>query len=191
MAWNRNRRLLTTGHIGEFVGVNFRTVVGWIKGGYLKAHQLPGRGDHRVKIGDFLDFLKGNHMPIPSELMNTSNRVLIVEDDMAAAEAIETPLREYFETMVARTPFAAGKLATAFSPAVIIIDPEMKDLGGLDLVRTLSNEPNLSRSKVLVASERSLEQLEPAMAAGAWAVISKPFTDSALIAAVAHLCQQT
>ncbi len=59
---------LTTGEIALLCGVNIRTVIRWIQRGHLKAYQLPGRGDNRVMLQDFLEFLKANQMPIPKEL---------------------------------------------------------------------------------------------------------------------------
>jgi len=62
-----DKRTLTTGEIARYCGVNFRTVIRWIKRGYLNAFQLPGRGDNRVEVEDFLIFLKKNNIPIPEE----------------------------------------------------------------------------------------------------------------------------
>ena len=59
---------LTTGEIARYCGVNFRTVIRWIKRGHLRAYQLPGRGDNRVELEDFLEFLREHRMPIPEEL---------------------------------------------------------------------------------------------------------------------------
>ena len=62
------KRTLTTGEIAHYCGVNFRTVIRWIKRGYLNAFQLPGRGDNRVEMRDFLAFLERHNLPIPEEL---------------------------------------------------------------------------------------------------------------------------
>ena len=62
------KQTLTTGEIAQYCGVNFRTVIRWIKRGYLDAYQLPGRGDNRVKIIDFIDFLDRFNMPVPDDL---------------------------------------------------------------------------------------------------------------------------
>jgi excisionase family DNA binding protein len=64
------KRTLTTGEIAHYCGVNFRTVIRWIKRGYLNAFQLPGRGDNRVEVGDFLAFLERHNIPIPEELQD-------------------------------------------------------------------------------------------------------------------------
>lgn len=63
-------RMLTTGEIAQHCGVNARTVIRWIKRGYLNAYQLPGRGDNRVAVEDFVNFLKAHDMPIPEGLQH-------------------------------------------------------------------------------------------------------------------------
>ena len=69
------KRTLTTGEIAQYCGVNFRTVIRWIKRGYLNAFQLPGRGDNRVEIGDFMAFLEKHNIPIPEELQSVERDV--------------------------------------------------------------------------------------------------------------------
>ena len=65
---DKKKRILTTGEIAEYCGVNFRTVIRWIKRGHLEAYQLPGRGDNRIKVEDFIHFLDEHKMPIPDDL---------------------------------------------------------------------------------------------------------------------------
>ena len=57
------QRVLTTGEVARFCGVNFRTVLRWIERGQLVAYRLPGRGDHRIKMDDFLAFM-AERLPI-------------------------------------------------------------------------------------------------------------------------------
>ncbi len=67
--------IFTTGDIAKYLGVNFRTVGRWIKKGYLKAFQLPGRGDNRVTREDFFEFLQEHGMPVPEELQQEPDLV--------------------------------------------------------------------------------------------------------------------
>lgn len=66
------RQVLTTGEVAKYCGVNPRTVIRWIERGHLKAYHLPGRGDSRVEVHDFLSFLREHEMPIPEELLEPS-----------------------------------------------------------------------------------------------------------------------
>jgi excisionase family DNA binding protein len=182
------KRFLTTGNIAELCGVNFRTVVRWIHRGHLKAHQLPGRGDNRVAVKDFIAFLRENGMPIPEELQPPVPKVLIVEDDEKMAKAMQRALkRKGFETMVASEGFLAGTLALIFKPMVITLDLKMPGLGGLEVLKAIRDLPDLADVKVLVVSAMPRDQLDEAMAAGADDVLDKPFRNKKLVEKVAEL----
>ena len=64
----REKQALTTGEVAKYCGVNFRTVIRWIERGHLDAYKLPGRGDNRIPVESFVDFLNNNNMPVPEEL---------------------------------------------------------------------------------------------------------------------------
>ncbi|MFV2073170.1 MAG: response regulator [Thermoanaerobaculales bacterium] len=182
------KRNLTTGDIAKLCGVNFRTVIRWIHRGHIKAFQLPGRGDNRVQMADFLTFLRENDMPIPEELQKTSHRVLIVQEDAKVAKSMERTLkRADFETMIAVDGFEAGALAITYSPAVVVLDPQMAGLGGLGALTTFRSRPELAKMKVLVVSDMSDKEMKDALAAGADDVLSRPYKGPELIKRVTAL----
>jgi two-component system response regulator VicR len=188
VTFDSTKRNLTTGDIAELCGVNFRTVIRWIQRGHLKAFQLPGRGDNRVQVADFLAFLRENNMPIPEELQRSSRKVLIVEDDDRMAKAIQRTLgRAGFETEIAADGFKAGTLVASFSPAVMTLDLKMPGLGGLEVLKTVRQDPELTTLKVLVVSAMPREELDGALAAGADDVLEKPFANKDLVHKVAIL----
>ena len=188
MAKSFVKRNLTTGDIAKLCGVNFRTVIRWIQRGHLKAYQLPGRGDNRIQMADFLTFLQENEMPIPEELQQTSHRVLIVQGDAKVAKSIERTLkRADFETMIAVDGLAAGTLAITYSPAVVVLDPQMAGLGGLGALTTLRSRPELADMKVLVVSGMSERKMKDALAAGADDVLGRPYKGPELIKRVTKL----
>ncbi len=186
MAWDKTKTALTTGDIAKFSGVNFRTVIRWIQHNRLKAFQLPGRGDNRVLVKDYLSFVRENKMPIPDEMKSVSKRVLIIEDDSKMARLIEQALSPEFETRVALNGFEAGSLAHSFGPAVVTIEPRMRGTG-IDAIQALNAYPNLLTSSVLVVSVLPKERQDEAIEAGAAAVVSKPFQKEDLLAAVTSL----
>ena len=177
-----NNRMLTTGEIAEHCGVNFRTVIRWIKAGHLKAFQLPGRGDNRVTLADFIGFLKHNNMPIPAEFQEYQRRVLIVDDDVNLASALQRTLRRAgFETAVAHDGFQAGAQAEVFSPSAITLDLQMPGIGGPDVIKFLRSSAHLKNIKILVVSAMPRQELEEAVAAGADDALSKPFDNADLV----------
>lgn len=181
-------KVLTTGDIAKYCQVNFRTVIRWIDRGLLKAHKLPGRGDNRVKVEDFIVFLQTNDMPIPDELVVENRRVLIVEDDAVVAKVIEKALQlAGFETRIAPTGFHAGIEVSDFSPALVTLDLNIPGLGGLEVLKYIRNTPALGQIKVLVISGLSREELDKALEYGANAVMEKPVKPEALRTKVAEL----
>ncbi|MBI2501614.1 MAG: response regulator [Candidatus Latescibacteria bacterium] len=180
--------MLTTGEIAQYCKVNFRTVIRWIKRGHLKAYQLPGRGDNRVEVGDFLRFLKQHNMPVPGEFQRPAPRVLIVDDDQSAARAIQRVLhRAGFETQVAFDGFSAGALMESFAPDVMTLDLRMPGLGGLEVLGFVRGHPRLQGTKIIVVSGLSRARLDEALAKGADEVLEKPFDNAVLAEKVSRL----
>ncbi len=182
------KKTLTTGDIAKYCGVNFRTVIRWIERGHLKAHQLPGRGDNRVEVSDFMAFLRSHDMPIPEEFLDRSRRVLIVDDDPAMSAAIQRTLkRAGFETRVASDGFRAGTLLGTFLPGVMTLDLRMPGIPGLDVLKFVRLAERLKDIRILVVSAMPRKELDEALAAGADDVMEKPFRNPELLEKVARL----
>ncbi len=182
------KRPLTTGEIAKLCGVNLRTVIRWIERGHLKAYQLPGRGDNRVELPDFLDFLRQNKMPVPEGLHEGPPRALVVEDDPAVAEVMARSLaRAGFAVDVAADGFKAGALLGTTLPAVMTVDLRMAGLSGLEVVRLVRGNPRLSCVKILIVSAMPREEMEKALEAGADDILEKPFEPEALVEKVRRL----
>jgi excisionase family DNA binding protein len=175
-------RALTTGDIAEYCGVNLRTVIRWIEKGYLPAYKLPGRGNNRVQLVDFLSFIDRHGMPLPEALRGYGNRVLVVEDDEPMAESIARLLRANgYEVRVALDGFQAGDALRAFLPAVMTLDLRMPGIDGFQVLDYVRQDPELARLKILVLSSLPEERLRQAVAAGADDALAKPFEAAELV----------
>lgn len=182
------KTVLTTGEIAQYCKVNFRTVIRWIKRGHLKAYQLPGRGDNRVEVGEFLRFLQQHNMPVPGEFRHAAPRALIVDDDQATARAIQRVLhRAGFETQLAFDGFSAGALMESFAPDVMTLDLRMPGLGGLEVLGFVRSHPRLQATKILVVSGLPQARLAEALARGADEALEKPFDNAALVEKASRL----
>ncbi len=185
-------KTLTTGEAAKYCGVNFRTVIRWIERGKLNAFKLPGRGDNRIPIDSFLQFLTENNMPIPRELQSltvadVNNRVLVIDDQIEMANAIKRILkREKYDVMVAENGFSAGAKLITFKPALITLDLLMPGLDGFDVLSYIANNAELSHVKILVISGEVEEKLNRAKRLGADEALAKPFDTAELIRLV-HL----
>jgi len=188
VARNFNKRNLTTGDIAKLCGVNFRTVIRWIQRGHLKAFQLPGRGDNRVQVADFISFLKENNMPIPEELIPDVQRVLIVEGEEKVAGAMEKALRGAgFDTQVATDGFQAGALAGSFDPGVMIVDVGMKGVDGPQAIKVIRSDARLGLARVIALTPptTSKKKREELLAAGADEVFNRTVKATELAKSVA------
>jgi CheY-like chemotaxis protein len=188
VARNFDKRNLTTGDIAQLCGVNFRTVIRWIQRGHLKAFQLPGRGDNRVQVADFIQFLRDNDMPIPEELMPSARRVLIVEGDEALASLLDRAFgRAGYETKIAADGFQAGALAGSFGPGVMVVDIGTKGVDGPEAIRMIRDDARLGLAKViaLTPSSTSKKKRGELADAGADAVMDRDVKPAKLIDAIA------
>lgn len=187
------KQILTTGEIAKYCGVNFRTVIRWIERGRLKAYQLPGRGDNRVSVEDFLEFLRVNNMPVPDDFSQKDRRVLIVESDPHVARQFEGTLQQSgFQTSVASDGFQAGSLLGTFRPSVMLLDLKIPGLSAKDVVNFVRKAGGSERVKVvLVAPDTPAigSEVENVRSSGADDVLRRPFSSEELVAKVNQLLE--
>lgn len=179
---------LTAREIARHCNVHFRTVLRWIQRDDLKAHQIPGRGDNRVFVSDFLDFLRRHELPVPHEFSTLGSRILIVEDSPQLAAAMRRTLdRQGLEVEVASDGFRAGILLGTFHPAVVTLDLHLPGMSGLSVLAFLKDSPQFREVRVLVISGESDAAIARAMQAGADDYLHKPFPNSLLVQKIRDL----
>ena len=179
---------MTTGQAAKWCGVHFRTVLRWCDRGVLPSHKLPGRGDRRIRVEDFLEFLKSNRMPVPAQLRGPAPRVLVVDDDPAAVKLISKSLQiAGFEFDHASDGFSAGAKLMTFAPDVMTLDLEMPGLRGEDVIRFVRGSPGGSAVRILVISALGQSELQHARKLGADDVLQKPMDYKILQKKVAAL----
>ena len=176
------RQPLTTGQIAKYCGVNFRTVIRWIERGQLKAFKLPGRGDNRIEVRHFLEFLNEHEMPMPQDFATMPLRAVVVDDDLLMAKRIERSLQGVgFEVRIAEDGFRAGALMGTFLPSLMTLDLHMPGIGGIEVLQFVRSAGPFKHTKVLVVSAMPADQLDQAIEAGADDVLAKPFTAEQLV----------
>lgn len=182
-------KTLTTGDIAKMCDVNLRTVIRWIDRGALKGFKLPGRGNNRVKVEDFIQFLQEHEMPVPAELEAEHNRrVLIIDDEAAVARSIARILRSAgYETETAQDGFQGGSLLMKYQPALVTLDLRMPGISGYDVLKFIRSNPETAQIKVIVISALDPLALQRAVDEGADAVLSKPFDNRELTDLVEQL----
>jgi ribonuclease P protein subunit RPR2 len=115
-------------------------------------------------------------------------RVLLVDDDpgllallRATFELAQVDLEE------ARTAAAAVSAIAARSPDVVVLDIGLPDMSGLELCRRLKDDPQTRWIGVVLLTGAGPEAERPGRAAGADAIVHKPFSPLELLSVVERL----
>ncbi|MFS1525888.1 helix-turn-helix domain-containing protein [Microbulbifer sp. 2304DJ12-6] len=166
--------VLTTGEAARYCGVNFRTVIRWIERGQLKAYKLPGRGDHRICVEDFVGFLRDNAMPVPNTLAVPSRKVLLLTTDSELTSVgCQTLENIGCETEVAGDSFSAGILLAHFKPVLLVIDANLVGDGGFQMLDYLRSRSEYANLRILVAPSGDDRDTTRWLDAGADALLSQ------------------
>ncbi len=112
-------------------------------------------------------------------------RILIVEDNMLVQEVYASALQSLgCEVITADDGNEALALAEEEEPDLIIMDIMLPGVSGLDLVKTMKNDPGLKDTPIIVVTTMAMAaDQEKIKAAGADAYLPKPiqvdeFTDA-------------
>ncbi len=174
---------LTSGEIAKYCGVTLRTVIRWLDTGKLKGYKLPGRGNNRILLEDFLAFLDQHGMPIPDELTPTPSKlVLIVDDELSMAKSIQRVARKAnLDSVIANDGFQAGLLLSAKNPVAMTLDLSMPGMNGFDVIKRTREQADFSNTKILVISALGHSELNRAIELGADHAMNKPFDPEQLL----------
>jgi DNA-binding response OmpR family regulator len=114
--------------------------------------------------------------------MTSKPIILVVDDDLPILALMRTLLREFgFEAVTAESGGQALAEARARRPSAALIDRNMPDMTGDELIRTLRSEPGLDGLPILILSGQAVSSADLATL-GADAAILKPFDVTELIA---------
>ena len=164
--------VLTTGEAARYCGVNFRTVIRWIERGQLKAYKLPGRGDHRICVEDFVGFLRDNAMPVPAELGTATRKVLLVSDSPEMIAGRQQLQQAGCEVDLASDSFSAGAMLATGKPAMLVLDSNLEGVNGFQVLDMLRSRSEFSSLSVLLVAPEGEANQQRWLDAGADAVVA-------------------
>lgn len=171
--------------------------LGSVNGTSLNGAALSAQGEYRLRHGDELTIgqirlqvrftvvptigtqpkgtTKSLDAPVPRIALH-SESALIVEDDPDVAKVFHVALRQAgFTVMVVNTAAAAIARISAELPRLLVLEPLLPDMNGLDLVRYLRKQPENAITRVIVCSGATGGfQMHQAMEAGAQLFLGKP-----------------
>jgi diguanylate cyclase (GGDEF)-like protein len=135
----------------------------------------------------------------PDELLNAveqfhargrlaATRVLVVDDDPAVLETMRALLRgDDLEVSTLADPLCFWETLEEVEPELLILDVDMPGVNGLELCRTVRNDPRWSGVAVIfVAGRNDADTLEVVFAAGADDYLAKPIVGAELLARVSN-----
>ncbi len=157
-----------------------------LMGGTLEPSSEPGRGTTMrvglaVATGAAGEAGTGAPPPVPISTARQPRKrprtIVNIEDDDASAELIERAL-EYGDSvrMISAVSGARGlELVREHRPDLVLLDLDLPDLGGTEVLSLLKQDPRTAAIPVIVVSAAATErQAERLLAAGAAAYLSKP-----------------
>lgn len=108
--------------------------------------------------------------------MSTQKTVMIIEDETDAAELFGEMMRvNGFRVIKMFSSTPALAIIAQEKPDVILLDIMMPDISGLEVLRYMRREPELSQIPVIVVSAKSMpNDIKVGLEAGASMYLTKP-----------------
>lgn len=121
--------------------------------------------------------------------MSANPRILVVDDEVGIRDLIRTRLRMAgYDTHTARNGAEAVQRIAELRPDGLVLDINMPEMDGFGVLEHLKAEEGAKRLPVLVLTARHDEgDVQRAVALGAKDYLTKPFSESQLLARVARL----
>jgi CheY-like chemotaxis protein len=103
-------------------------------------------------------------------------RVLVVDDEPAVAEMVESVLEPRFAVSTATDGRQAVALARAERPALVVLDVMMPEMDGYEVARALRDDPTTAAARILFCTARSgIDARLQGRDAGGDGYVVKPF----------------
>lgn len=184
-------KILTTYQISKLCSVDLSTVISWIDQGKLPAFRTPG-GHRRVKLEDFLAFVKKYNFPLPSDIeVDLAPKVLIIDDEPGIVKLITRAIKKQDQNIKiesAMDGFSAGRKIFDFSPDLVILDLKLPGIDGFEICRSIRRDERLKHTKILaITAYATPENKKKILECGADDFIPKPFEIDDLMATINKL----
>ncbi len=186
------RSFFTTFEISQICEVNPTTVQNWVKEGKLKAYVTPG-GHRRIRRGDFVEFMKEFHMPLPEKLLDQPPLVLIVDDEVEILDLLSSVMTsgdERLEIIRAQSGVDALIMIGERKPELLILDIMTPGMNGLEVCERLKSSPNTRNILIAaITGDHDPELRDRVKRAGADLYFTKPLNVAELRSACLGLLE--
>ena len=126
---------------------------------------------------------------ISGKMSRESVRILVIEDDPAAAHLLQSHLASAgYDVVLCDHPLRALEMAAELQPSAVTLDVLMKPVSGWEVLPNLKNDPRTSKIPVIVVSV--VDQPTTGALLGADEYVVKPVDKATLLAAVERCLNQ-
>lgn len=124
-----------------------------------------------------------------SDMTDIDRTILIVEDDDLLRDAFKILLEDAgYQVLEAATGQAALEVAQDRLPALVILDMGLPDRSGIEVVRSIRQDPDLLDTPVIALTGRvGDEERRACLEAGCDRYLSKPIAPTALLSELPEL----
>lgn len=128
-------------------------------GGDISASSTAGKGNSFTFTisGEVMSNIENSISQLPKP--TTKNRVLVIEDDYATSKLLNNYLTKWgYDPIIVSTEEQAFNLINAEALLAIILDIELPNLNGLELLKKIHEHPNVKNTPVIVCSVEPEQQ---------------------------------
>lgn len=125
----------------------------------------------------------------PNHDRSARPRILVVDDDASICRLLETMLEDDYHVGTAATGGEAIHLARSEPPDLMLLDLDLPDIRGVDVLRAMREEAILRDIPVVVISGYDGPEIE-VLDAGADDYVRKPLHEDPLKARMAHVLRR-
>lgn len=154
-------------------------------GGEISASSRAGKGNSFTFTisGEAMSNIENSISQLPKP--TTKNRVLVIEDDYATSKLLNNYLIKWgYDPIIVSTAEQAFNLINAEKLLAIILDIEIPDINGLELLKKIHEHPNVKNTPVIVCSVEPEQQ--KAFMMGAVEYFIKPINYNYLVEVLTH-----
>jgi excisionase family DNA binding protein len=180
-------QIYTPNEVATLLGVAPVTVRQWAQKGLIEARTTAG-GHRRFTRAAVVSFARRMGMTLPAELQTADDgpRILVVDDDRQFNGMLTALFRLRVRNATVASAFdgfEAGRAVQKFRPDLVVLDIMMPGMDGVDVCRALKSDPETATTRVVaMTGHHTIELEQRVLAAGAEALLKKPFHTDALLA---------
>ena len=178
----RDKQIFTTGEAAEVCKVSQQTIIRCFDNGRLQGFRVPGSRFRRIPRAELIRFMRENEIPLDNLGLGARHLLLVDADaDLLGRLGGAFPADSPWQFVQAPSAFEAGLELEHLVPEAVLLDAGLAGLDAADAVRAIRARTSLSATLVIVTGGAADEdRLRAARAAGADAVLRKPFDLSQL-----------